>query len=95
MKSKLVKIQAAALLGCVLVMGTGCGAKADQPTGEASNQEIEIAEEAVPKSAVPQTTYVKVPFIQMIRRPLTHLTATRAMYQLSIPAGQMCASKRR
>ena len=54
MKSKWVKMQAAVLLGC--------GAKANQPSGDASDQEIEIAEEAVPKSAVPQTTtYVKVP----------------------------------
>ena len=61
MRSKLVKMQAAVVLGCVLVMGTACGDKANQKTGSAADQEIEIAEVAVPKSAVPQMNYVKVP----------------------------------
>lgn len=60
MKSKFIKMQAAVVLGCVLVMGTGCGTKTDQTIGNAADQEIEIAEAAVPKSAVPPTTYVKV-----------------------------------
>ena len=60
MKSKFIKMQAAVVLGCVLVMGTGCGTKTDQTTGNAADQEIEIAEAAVPKGAVPPTTYVKV-----------------------------------
>lgn len=60
MKPSLIRLQAVVLLGCVLLTGTGCGNKSAQQS-DTSGVIAEISDEAVPKSAVPKVSYVKVP----------------------------------